>query len=128
MQKVVIDSDVIIDHLRTGSRILDAIMEGLLEKKIRAFIPSIVLTEISAGQDTKDSQKLALIEKLMGRFEFLSADWAISQKSGFLIRDYPNLTLADAIVAATTLVIDGKLATRNLKDFKQVKGLNFFKS
>ena len=127
MQKVVIDSDVIIDHLRQGSVILDAIAAGFSSGQIRAFIPSIVLTEISCGADTKDSKKLALIERLLGRFEFLPADWKISQKSGFLMRDYPTLSLADAIVAASTLEIGGKLATKNLKDFRQIRELKFFK-
>lgn len=127
MQKVVVDSDVVIDHLRIGSEILDVVVAGHTLGKIRAFIPSIVLTEISTGADTKDSKKLTLIEKLLQRFEFLPADWAVSQKSGFLMRDYSTLSLADAIVAASTLEIGGKLATKNLKDFRQIRGLKFFK-
>ena len=127
MQKVVIDSDVLIDHLRIGSEILDAIVFKLTSGKIRAFIPSIVLTEVSTGVDTKDSKKIVLIERLLKRFEFLPADWQISQKSGFLMRDYPSLFLADAIVAASTLEIGGKLATKNLKDFRHISGLKFFK-
>ena len=127
MQKVVVDSDVVIDHLRVGSEIFDSIVSSLSSGKIRAFIPSIVLTEISAGADTKDSKRLALIERLLKRFEFLPADWEISQKSGFLLRDYSNLNLADAIVAASTLEVGGKLATKNLKDFRQIRDLKFFK-
>ena len=127
MQKVVVDSDVVIDHLRSRSEILNAIAVGFSSGKIRVFIPSIVLTEISTGADTRDSKKLALIEKFLQRFEFLLADWTISQKSGFLMRDYPTLSLADAIVAASTLEIGGKLATKNLKDFRQIRELKFFK-
>lgn len=67
------------------------------------------------------------IEELPEIFELSLADKAICQKAGFLLRDYPNLDLADALVAATALVLDAKLATRNKKDFDDIKGLKFFK-
>lgn len=37
------------------------------------------------------------------------------------------LYMADALVAATALSLNAKLATRNKKDFEGIKGLKFFK-
>lgn len=127
MQKIVVDSDIIIDHFRRGSNTFDHLVNESADNKIKVYLPGIVYTEINSGQDSKDTHKLNQIEELRSIFEFVPADWEISQKAGFLVRDYPALGTADAIVAATTLVLNAKLVTRNIKDFQGVKGLKFFK-
>ncbi len=127
MQKVVIDSDIIIDHFRIGSTIFNSLLEKTTQNKLKVYLPGVVYTEINSGKDTKLPFKLQEIEELPEIFELSLADKTICQKAGFLLRDYPNLNLADAIVAATTLLLKAKLATRNKKDFENIKGLNFFK-
>lgn len=127
MQKVVLDSDIIIDHFRQGSDIFNQLVMGSAENKIKVCLPGIVYTEINGGQDSKKTDKLNQIEQLPNMFEFIPEDQQISQQAGFLIRDYPNLGTADAIVAATALSLNAKLATRNKKDFEEIKGLKFFK-
>lgn len=127
MQKVVVDSDIIIDHFRKGSDIFNQLVRYSVENKTKVYLPGIVYTEINSGQDTKYTHKLNKIYELPRVFEFIPADQEISQRSGFLIRDYPSLGIADAIVAATTLHLDAKLATRNKKDFEDIPGLKFFK-
>lgn len=126
MQKVVVDSDILIDHLRFHSDLLDTIFYQLLSKKLKAYLPSVVASEIYSGKDTKESMQLKVVEELLGQLEFIPADKEISKIAGFLIRDR-GLGLADAIVAATTLSLNAKLATRNTKDFSNIKGLKFFK-
>ena len=127
MQKVIIDSDIIIDHFRKNSPTFDSLVEAAVVNRIKVYLPGIVYTEINGGQDSKDDYKLTKIEKLPEIFEFIAADQDISQRAGFLLRDYPNLGTADAIVAATALSLNAKLATRNAKDFEDIKGLKFFK-
>lgn len=127
MQKVVIDSDIIIDHFRIGSVIFDSLLEKNMQNKLTVYLPGVVFTEINSGKDSRNPFKLRDIEELPEIFELSLADKTICQKAGFLLRDYPNLNLADAIVAATALSLNAKLATRNKKDFEDIKGLKFFK-
>lgn len=127
MQKVVLDSDIIIDHFRKGSDIFDGLLVASAENKTKVYLPGIVYTEINGGQDSRKANKLNQIEQLPIYFEFIPADQQISQQAGFLIRDYSNLGTADSIVAATALSLNAKLATRNKKDFEDIKGLKFFK-
>lgn len=127
MQKVVIDSDVIIDHFRIGSDIFNRLTLGIDQNTIKVYLPAVVYTEINSGQDSKNNLKLTKIEELLDSFELTPADKEISQKAGFLIRDIRNLKLADAIVAATALRLNAKLATRNTKDFESIKNLKLFK-
>lgn len=126
MQKVVIDSDILIDHLRLTSQIFDSILEGVRNKKIKVYLPGIVVSEIYSGNDTKKSDKLVKINDLVGLFEFVPASKEISRTAGFLIRDY-KAGMGDAIVAATALFLNAKLATRNTKDFQDIKALRLYK-
>lgn len=126
MQLVVIDSDIVIDHLR-GHYLLESMFELTFQKQIKIYLPSAVYTEINSGKETKQTEKLEIVKVLLARFEFVPADEKISQIAGFLLRDYHHLNLGDAIVAATCLSLDAKLATRNKKDFTGIDGLRFFK-
>lgn len=127
MRSIVIDSDILIDHLRHGSDLLDFIFLQVSQIRIKVYLPAIVFTEICSGKDTKIKDRLELIGKLLQPFEFVAADKKISQLAGFLIRDNQGLKLGDAIVAATAIELNAKLATRNVKDFDGIKGIKFFK-
>lgn len=126
MQKIVIDSDIIIDHFRIGSQVFHHLAQFSVQEKAVVFIPGIVYTEVNSGQDSKDSSKLKEIEKLIETFQFIEANEEIAQKAGFLLRDYRTLGIADAIVAATALSLNALLATRNIKDFEGIRGLKMF--
>ncbi len=127
MQLVVIDADIVIDHLRGHGHLLESMFEFASQKRIKIYLPSAVYTEIFSGQETKQAEKLEVVEALMARFEFVLADEKISQMAGFLLRDYRHLDFGDAIVAATCLFLAAKLATRNIKDFEGIEGLRIFK-
>lgn len=128
MQKVVLDSDIIIDAIRLADKTLRGLLELVANKKIQLFLPSVVVTELMAGQETKVVVKVSLLEELFTQLQFIPMDYSLSKEIGFLLRDYKQLKLGDAIVAATTLSLNGKLATRNIKDFESIKGLKFFKN
>ncbi len=127
MQKIVLDSDIIIDFIREASSLLFALFDQVDEGKTKLFIPSIVVTELIAGRETKTQAGLEKLELLLSRFGFIEMNYDISKATGILMRDHQGLNLADAIVAATTLNLNAKLATRNIKDFDMIKGLKFFK-
>ena len=127
MQKVVLDTDVVIDFTRGASDLIDLLLHQVNDHKLKLFVPSSVVSELIAGQETKSVEELAKLERLISKFEFVAADYQISKMTGILLRDYRNLKLADAIVAATALSLNAKLATRNIKDFEGIKELKFFK-
>ena len=128
MQRVVLDSDIIIDSTRLADKTLRKLLEFVASKKIQLFLPSIVVAELMAGQETKVQVGINILEDLFKQLQFIQLDYNLSKEVGFLLRDYRQLKLGDAIVAATALSLNAKLATRNIKDFQGVKGLKFFKS
>ena len=128
MQKIVLDTDVIIDFTRGASGLIDFLLSQVSKYKLKLFIPSSVVSELIAGQETKGAAELERLEKLISRFEFAISDYQVSKIAGLLLRDYSKLKMADVIVAATALSLKAKLATRNKKDFEAIVGLKFFKS
>lgn len=127
MQKIVLDTDIIIDFTRGANDLIDLLLNQLSQHKIKLFIPSSVVSELIAGQETKSDKEMEKLEKLISRFTFTASDYKVARMAGILLRNYGNLKLGDAIVAATTLSLKAKLATRNKKDFEGVKDLKFFK-
>lgn len=127
MQKLVLDTDVVIDFTRGASDLIDLLLNQVSNHKLKLFIPSSVVSELIAGQETKSAEELAKLERLISRFEFVASDYQIAKMTGILLRDYKTLKLADATIAATALSLNAKLATRNKKDFENIKELKFFK-
>lgn len=127
MQKVVLDTDIIIDFTRGASNLINSLLIQASEQKLKLFIPSSVVSELIAGQETKSDRELERLEKLISRFEFIPSDYQVAKTTGILLRNYRNLKLADAVVAATALSLNAKIATRNKKDFESIKKLKLFK-
>lgn len=127
MQKVVLDADVIIDYTRNANLVLEILLEKNYQREIKLFAPSVVVSELMTGQDTRKAEKLEKLRRFFKKVEFVPLTYDLAEQAGFLLRDQRNLKLADAIVAATCLSLNAKLATRNIKDFAGIDGLRFFK-
>ena len=127
MINVVLDSDIVIDFTRQASPFFREILDLANNKKIALFIPSIVVIELMSGQETKSSNKLKILEDLIKPAQFVACDYSLSKQAGFIVRDSRGLVQSgDAIVAATALSLNAKLATRNKKHFQGVTGLKFY--
>lgn len=61
-------------------------------------------------------------EVAFGRMKILVLDEAVAERA-IALRQTRNMGLADAIIAATALVHEIPLVTRNTKDFQYVEGL-----
>lgn len=128
MQKVVLDTDIIIDFTRKATTTLRELLYLVDQRKIRLFIAAIGVAELMAGQETLEKDKLRDLKLFVKKLEFVPLDYDLSERAGFLIRDNRGLGLGDAIIAATTISLQAKLATRNTKDFIGIKGLKYFKT
>jgi len=73
---------------------------------------------------TEDETEL---RHFFNRLSSISLDDKIIEKS-ILIRKTNKIKLGDAIIAATAMVYDLKLLTRNVSDFKRIEGLEVLSS
>lgn len=128
MQKVVLDADIIIDYTRNADLALEILLEKTNQREIKLFTPSVVISELMAGRETREAEKLEKLRRFFKKVEFVPLTYELAEQTGFLLRDQRNLKLADAIVAATCLFLNAKLATRNIKDFEGIKGLKMYRN
>lgn len=125
---VILDTSILIDHLRTTSP------ESILLKTFRnhpnqTFAISVVtIQELYEGQSTKDQAKENQLLSLLSLFEVLPYNYEVAQTAGKIARDQKQpIELADAAIAATTIIADAQLLTLNTKHFVSIPGLSLFK-
>jgi toxin FitB len=108
--EVLVDTDVLVDHLRGARR---------LQTTPGSFAYSVITrTELFAGSGTDEGR----VRVLLAPMREIVVDRAIAERAGGLRRTLPILT-PDALIAATALELDVPLMTRNRRDFEAVPGL-----
>jgi len=117
----VLDSDVLIDHLR-GYRAYIGYIERYECGELRGYIPTITIAELLAAKRTKEPLERRRIERLLSLFVIVPVDATIAALAGELRRDF-GISLPDAIVAATALTLGLTLVTRNIRDFRRIPNL-----
>lgn len=125
MKKVVVDTDIIIDYLRQPRK--TTLFKKLAENKdLIILLPAVCLTELYVGKSAANPKEEKRFKRAIGKTKLVLADENISRRAGILIRNYPNLYLADALVAVTALEENTSLCTFNQKHFEKISGLRFF--
>lgn len=110
MTEYLLDSDVLIDHLRIG--------RAVAVPSERAAYSSLTRAELYAGIRVDEG----VVDDLLGVFREIPVDRSVAEEGG-RIRRATGLALADALIAATALVTGRTLVTRNERHFSRVKGL-----
>lgn len=117
-----VDSDVLIDILR-GSPLALAVFHALLhEGPITVSVVSRM--ETIRGCLNREMQQQA--ERLLKQLELIGLDAQISAKADQLVTQFylsNNMAVQDALIAATALVYDLPLLTKNQRDFRFIPGL-----
>ncbi len=109
-----------IDYLRgkkEGRRFILYVLENA-----KCFITSINIAEIYSGKELEDPNKEFIVSNFLNNFTLLTLDKEVSKLAGIIRRKY-NLPLADSFIAATALIYDLVLITRNIKHFSKIEGL-----
>lgn len=110
MARILVDSDVLVDHLRGHRRFLAG--------GDRVHVSAITRAELFAGRGGEERR----IRRLLAPMIDLPVDAAIAERAGRLRRT-GSIRLPDALIAATALEHRLTLVTRNQRDFAGVKAL-----
>lgn len=126
MRKVVVDTNIIIDHLRKKDRILLRVFEEAQREGLECLISGITIAELFAGKEMDEKGRIGEVLRLIDRFATVLPDIDILTKAGELMRKRKQLLIGDAIIAATAILEKARLTTMNKKDFARITELKFY--
>lgn len=122
MAKLLLDTSLVIDHLRTRDKNQTAFLE-LFDEKHEMFVSILTHTECYAGKSVwKKEEEWNYLKDVLSGLKIISLEEKISLKAGELRANH-NIGLGDAIIAATAIIHKLPLATLNIKHFEKVPGL-----
>ena len=120
MAEVLLDSDILIDHLR-GYEPARQYLKRFEAAEGQGYLSIITVAELAAGQ-MRQAKEEAKVQRLLALFTHIDLNFAIAWRGGEIRRQY-HTRLADALIAATALIHHLRLATRNLQHFTPIEGL-----
>ena len=110
MTRVLVDTDVLIDHLRGHHRFAPG--------KDEVHVSSVTRAELFGGRPAEEVR----VRRLLDPFTELPVDRTVAERAG-RIRRASKIGMADALIAATALQHRLTLVTRNTADFDAVAAL-----
>jgi len=127
---VILDTNIIIDHLRQYAR---RDMYSLLVKlsqenpKETLALSMLSIQELYEGRSTRNETKEAILLATISPLKIQPYTYEIAQLAGSIARDRERpMELADAGIAATALYHHAKLCTLNPRDFEGIEGVELY--
>ncbi len=120
---VVIDTSILVDHLRGDNSAKELLAEGITSGR---RLTGSVLTKIEILAGVRSGEEKAT-EELLGQIEWIEVDEDLSDQAGRLarhwLRSHPGVEVVDYVTAATVQRLEATLWTRNVKHFPMISGL-----
>ena len=127
MAKILLDTSIIVDFLRQKDK-SKTILYHLGRDKYDLCVSIITHTESYAGKSVWEKEDARqTLEILFSNIKILPLEEESSKKAGEIRARY-GTNIVDAIIAATALFYKLELATLNIKDFENIKGMKLLKS
>ena len=127
MKKVLVDTDIIIDFLRTNEGVFLTLLKLQEQGSFTLYISSITVMELFVGTSSQKPAQFKQLKELISSLRVVPLDTNLAQFTGELKRGKKwTILTSDLIIASTALWLKAELATRNKKHFAAIPGLKFF--
>ena len=117
-----IDTNILIAYVGGEAPVVQRIQEWRAQGAL-LFISSVAECELLSYPKLSDEETEKIERFLAEHFIAVPFDGARARKAAVVRRDIPSLKLPDAAIAALALEMNTPLATRNVRDFKRITGL-----
>jgi predicted nucleic acid-binding protein len=108
--RILVDTDVLVDHLRGHQR--------FVADRDEVCVSSVTRAELFSGRGVEERRVRRLLEPMIN----VAVDTAIAERAGRLRRG-TKYRLPDTLIAATAIELRLTLVTRNTRDFEGMRGL-----
>lgn len=120
---VLIDTTILIDHLRGDERAL-RLLSDLFNEEDRVWAATPTRTEVAAGLRVGEEAAMA---QLFAILTWVDIDVTAADAAGELARQYSRshsgIDTTDYLIAAAALSIDARLLTLNVRHYPMIEGL-----
>lgn len=119
---VLVDTDVLIDASRGIADALACLQD--IEAHSTPAVSAVTHMELIIG--CRNRADLRVLERFLRRFQIIEIDEQISRTAADLLRRYRlshGLLIADALIAATAVVQNVPLVSKNRRDFRFIADL-----
>jgi predicted nucleic acid-binding protein len=120
---VVVDTSVLIDHLRGDERARAALRSGR-DRSERLMASILTKVEVLAGVRPDEEM---LTRRLLGQLEWVPVDDEIAEQASTLaarfLRSHTGVETVDYVIAASARALGAELWTTNLRHFPMFPGL-----
>ena len=117
---ILIDTNIFVDHLRNYAYAV-RFFESIADRE-NVIFSAITETELLVGKVNEDNNKREKLLHFLHQWNKIVIDNQVSVLAGDISRKY-ELAVPDALIAATAILNDAELVTKNVKDFKKVPNL-----
>lgn len=120
---IVVDTDILID---AGMDILQAV-NCLKQYEQEAQLAVSIITKMELVVGCRDKNELRETEKFLKRFKIIAVNESTSKKADELLVEYRlshGLLIADSLIAATAIIWDCTLVSKNQRDYRFITELN----
>ncbi len=120
---ILIDTDILIDAARNVNEALKCLQQ--VDQQFSAAVSSVTQMELIIG--CRDKNELRSLEHFLERFHVISVSEQISDTAIDLLKQYRlshGLQIADSLIAATAIVTDIQLISKNQRDYKFIEALH----
>jgi predicted nucleic acid-binding protein len=117
-----LDTNVVIDAFAGRADAVKAIMSGRKADLEWIGYSAVTRLEVLGFPGLTPADELGL-RNLLGQFSEAPIDVAVIERA-IEIRKSVRVKMPDALVAATALIYDAALLTRNTADFKNIQGIS----
>ncbi len=123
VQRILVDTDVLID----AGRAVEVAIVQLESAAQKSTLAVSIITQMELLVGCRNRTELQIMERFLERFEIIKLSEAVSDRAIDLLRNYRlshGLLIADALIAATAIVTDAPLLSKNQRDYRFIQGLN----